>query len=63
MFSSNALSGVIAHLTGKCGGNVHDQDFAAITASSVFSFRDTPWNAADLEDKNLWFWSKDEPGQ
>jgi hypothetical protein len=38
--------GVVAHLTAKCGGNVHEKGAVEITASSVFF--DDSRNAADL---------------
>jgi hypothetical protein len=43
---------VIAHLTAKCGGNVHDKGVVEITASSVSPYpshcKFAPRNAADL---------------
>jgi hypothetical protein len=54
-----ALSGIVSHLTTKCGGNVHDKGIVEITASSV-SGTAYPQNSANLED-NSWFWSENEP--
>jgi hypothetical protein len=59
-FSSNALSGAIAHLTAKCGGDVHDENAVNIMASSICF---TPRNAADLGGKDSYFLFQDEPDQ
>jgi hypothetical protein len=57
--------GVIAHLTVKCGGNIHDKGAVEVTASSVAE-RGENWrafrNAADLGTDSC-FWSNDRPGQ
>jgi hypothetical protein len=60
-----ALSGIISHLTAKCGGNVHDKGFVEITASSVHShpsYNFAPQNAAEFGDFSCFF-SQNEPGQ
>jgi hypothetical protein len=44
---SAPLSGIIAYLTEKCGGNVHDQGVVDITASGTWKGH-LPKNAADL---------------
>jgi hypothetical protein len=54
--------GLIAHITAKCDGNVHDKGAVEITASSVF--RDyAPRNAAKRMDRHSLFPSEKEPGQ
>jgi hypothetical protein len=55
--------GVIAHLTAKYGGNLHDNGAVEITASSVGHSDCTPRNAADLGNKDSYFCSDDKPGQ
>jgi hypothetical protein len=59
-FTSDPLSGLISHLTTKCGGNVHDKGAVEITASSPES--GAPWSTADL-GTNSYFHSKNEPGE
>jgi hypothetical protein len=54
--------GLIAHVTAKCGGNVHDKGAVEITASSVFGDY-APRNAAELVDRHSLFRSEKEPGQ
>jgi len=66
------LGGMIAHLTGVHGGNVHEKGAVVITASSTLSTvfgrmfgrisRDQPKNVADHES-NSFFASKNEPNQ
>jgi hypothetical protein len=58
-----ALSGIIAHLTAKCGGNVHDKGVLEITVSSVYKEKYPPRNAADFENVYSHFCSQDEPDQ
>jgi hypothetical protein len=58
-----ALSGIIAHLTAKCGGNVHKKGVVEITASSVPSSSYSPWNAADLRKVSSEFSSRNKPDQ
>jgi hypothetical protein len=60
LFSPNALSGVIAHLTVKWGGNVHDNAAVEITASSIDGL-DPEY--ADLGHTDSSVCSKNEPGQ
>jgi hypothetical protein len=57
--------GVIAHLTAKCGGNVHEKGAVEITASSVYRNNSSyaPPNAADLGDKDSIFHSDNEPAE
>ena len=47
---SNPLEGIIADLTRKCGGNVHEKGVVEITASSQYmaNYNYQPQNAADL---------------
>jgi hypothetical protein len=59
-FVSNALRGIVSHLTVKCGGTVHDNGIAKITASSVENSEEAPRNAADLRI-DPWFSSQDKP--
>jgi hypothetical protein len=54
--------GLIAHLTAKCGGNVHDKGAVEITASSVDHDIYAPRNTADL-GTGSYFYSKDKPRQ
>ena len=44
------LKGIIAHLTRKCGGNVHEKGLVEVTASSIFdnSHRYVPEHAVEL---------------
>jgi hypothetical protein len=48
--SSSPLNGIIAHLTRRCGGNVHDHNIIAVSASSNDGHREK--NVADLEVDN-----------
>jgi uncharacterized coiled-coil protein SlyX len=59
----NSLKGIIAHLTWKHGGNVHDKGIVAITSKSVYD--DPEYAVRNLADLtfNPWFLSKNEPGQ
>jgi hypothetical protein len=57
LFSSNALSGVHAHLTEKCCGNVHDKGSVEIAASSVSG------EHADLGEKDSYFCSQGGPDE
>jgi hypothetical protein len=64
-FQFNApLEGIIAHLTRKCGGNVHDKQMVDVTSSSVY--RTDPKfaakNIADLKAKSA-FTSSQLPDQ
>ena len=52
------LDGIIAHLTRKCGGNVHEKGVVTVTASSVGSGR--PENVVDLTSDS-YFFTKDSP--
>jgi hypothetical protein len=61
--ADKSLDGVISYLTKQHGGNVHDKGIVTITSKSIFD--ESRWslrNVADLST-DLWFWSKDEPGQ
>ena len=51
------LEGLIAHLTRKCGGNVHDKSIVEVKASSVWNSLE---NAVDLET-NSYFCSSNTP--
>jgi hypothetical protein len=59
-----SLDGIIAHLTQKHSGNVHDTGIVTITSKSVRSNDPevAPRNIADLTAQSC-FISKDEPGQ
>jgi hypothetical protein len=62
--SSSPLSGIIAHLTSKFGGNVHDRNVVNITANRVVGDSPSyaPRNVADLGGDSL-FHSVNEPNQ
>jgi hypothetical protein len=53
------LSGIVSHLMGKCGGNIHDKGVVEITASSSSN---RARNTANLEDDSC-FCSENTPGQ
>ena len=57
---SDPLDGIIAHLTRKCGGNVHEKGIVTVTASSCLGDGAKPENAVDLKS-DLYFCSKDLP--
>jgi hypothetical protein len=60
------ISGIISHMTMKCGGNIHDRGVVEITASSVYQDYDSscaPRNAADFGGKVSEFASKNKPDQ
>jgi hypothetical protein len=61
---SAPLDGIIASLTRKYGGNVHDRGAITITADASYSDNpvDAAKNAADLTADNL-FYSKNSPNQ
>ena len=59
MVPVDPLNGIIAHLTRECGGNVHEQGFVEVTASS-FGGGEDPKYAVDL-GTNKRFCSIDEP--
>jgi hypothetical protein len=50
------LDGIIAYLTSKCGGNVHDRGVVDVTAISIGS--GAAQNVADLQDRSLILQSK-----
>jgi hypothetical protein len=56
--SGKSLDGIISYLTGKCGGNVHDNSLISVTVSGV---TDHPKNAVDLRNRSTYFQSRDEP--
>jgi hypothetical protein len=58
------LEGIIAYLTGKCGGNVHDRGVVNVTVSSLKdgSSTNAARNAVDLESDSF-FYSRDQEGQ
>jgi hypothetical protein len=60
----NPLQGIIARLTSKHGGNVHDREIVTITSKSVYSdeHKHALRNVADLTSDS-YFQSKKEPGQ
>jgi hypothetical protein len=62
---SRPLQGVIAHLTERHRGNVHEKGVVTIKSKSVYDEDDPSFalkNIADLTDRSL-FLSEDEPGQ
>jgi hypothetical protein len=61
---STPLDGVIAHLTRKCGGNVHERGVVTVTSSELFGSGPSymAQNAADLTG-NTFFHSQDLPDQ
>jgi hypothetical protein len=60
--NDGALSGIISHLTAKCGSNVHDRGVVEITASCTQKWC-APRNVADFGDRNSWFLSENKPGE
>ena len=62
MDPSDQLNGIIAHLTRKCGGNVHENGLVEVTASSIFSDSSQfqAQNAVEL-GTDTFFNSKSEP--
>jgi hypothetical protein len=58
--STAPLNGIIAYLTERCGGNVHNRDVVSITASSNGGPRYLETNVADLTSDND-FESQDSP--
>ena len=61
---SNLLDGIIAHLTRKCGGNVHENKVVEVTTSSTENDGSEfhPWSIADLGTYER-SRSEDKPGQ
>lgn len=59
---SSPLTGILAYLTNKYNGNVHDMGVVNITSSSIFDgdWMYHPKNAADFESDSCFF-SRDEP--
>jgi hypothetical protein len=59
---SDVLGGIIAHLTNRCGGNVHDKGIVIATASSVdsTSAKDAAKNALDLTVASRFLSSRNE---
>ena len=55
------LSGIIAYLTLKCRGNVHEKEVVTITSSGVYGDEFSPKNAASL-GTDSYFWSDAKPG-
>ena len=59
--NSRPLEGIIAHLTRKCSGNVHEKGVVEVTASSCYaSANSMPKNVVELGTKS-WFASEDKP--
>ena len=60
---SNPLNGVIAHLTRKCGGNVHDKGIVNVTSSGFECSGREPKLAVNVLNPgtSTWFASKNEP--
>ena len=56
---SGAFKGIIASLTGKCKGNVHEKNEVIVTSPSTQI--GNVKNVVDLEDCNNYFQTKDEP--
>jgi hypothetical protein len=60
---AKSLDGIIAYLTRKHGGNVHDKGIVTITSKSLDHDRTyAVRNAADLTS-DTWFMSQNDPGQ
>ena len=51
---SNFLEGIIAYLTNKCGGNVHDKGIVNVTASSA-RVKGAPKHAVDFQKPSEYF--------
>jgi hypothetical protein len=58
--SSSPLSGIIANLTSRYGGNVHDRGIVNITANRPADSRDVPKVIADLGDNSEYMSTNDE---
>jgi hypothetical protein len=58
------LDGIIAYLTRKCGGNVHDKGVITVTGSGTHEDKPErgPKNAADLEEDSF-FWAHNSANQ
>jgi hypothetical protein len=60
-----SVDGVIAYLTSKCGGNVHDKGIIVATSSSTYGNRSGchPKNVTDLQNRTTssFFWTNNEP--
>jgi hypothetical protein len=54
--------GIIAYLTEKCHGNVHDCDLVTITSNRTRNDQHDPKNVADFESERG-FWSDNRPNQ
>jgi hypothetical protein len=58
--SGQSLDGIISYLTSKCSQNVHDADLVEVTSNTVSS-SDYLKRVADLQNRNSYFQSNDEP--
>jgi hypothetical protein len=56
------FDGIIAYLTNKCGGNVHDHEVVLVTSNRTRKDQHKAENVVEL-DSNNGFWSDDLPGQ
>jgi hypothetical protein len=52
LFSGSAFSGILSHLSGKCGGNVHERGIVNITSSSDGSNK--PWEVTNHGCDSYW---------
>jgi hypothetical protein len=60
--ADKSINGIIRYLNQKQGGNVHDGGIVTIASKSVYHSDYAVQNVADLTSE-LWFQSKNEPGQ
>jgi hypothetical protein len=60
---TSPLKGIIAHLTKKCGGNVHDKGVVTVTSSPTVNDESAVQakNVADLDTMKRWFCSAEGP--
>jgi hypothetical protein len=54
-FTSDPLRGIVAHLTEKSDGNVHDRGIVVITSKSTTSSSDLPKFAADFSKSTRFY--------
>jgi hypothetical protein len=62
-FTADSMNGIVANLTARFSGNVHDKGVGKITASSFADSGTDPQFAADLTNRSSYFCSKNEPDQ
>ena len=58
---SKEFEGIIAHLTRKCGGNVHSEGIVDVTGAGVHDNESYPMYAVDLGEKRSCYLSANKP--